>query len=205
VPAATGWWRIIGGSSHASAGSPGATPATNFDPNVISGGRVTSVESATEFTAETWLGSIAVRIPQGIEILWPPNHVPTVKDTVNMVGAWTGQAKSSIFEPKRVWFNIERFKGTTLSPATEAGAELEVPVIDASGRRRELVLGDPSVFESGSLIHSGSPDDGVPSTAVQGLAPLRGLPTGAAVDVIGYQDNAGRFVVSWIEAFVQGS
>lgn len=112
TPVALGWKSLLAGGASATA----VFQANDDRPtNVLGTSVVKAVADDHTFTALTPRGAfVQVQVPADVELAWPAGHVAEVGDRVDVYGRWTGAFDASVFVAQKLWFNIERIRGTVV-------------------------------------------------------------------------------------------
>ncbi|MCC6958791.1 MAG: hypothetical protein IT301_03000 [Dehalococcoidia bacterium] len=112
TPVALGWKSLLSGGAAVTA----VSQANDDRPtNVLGTSAVKAVANDRTFTAVTPRGAVVqVQVPADVELSWPAGHVAEPGDRVDAYGYWTGALDASVFVAKKLWFNIERIRGTVV-------------------------------------------------------------------------------------------
>lgn len=117
TPVALGWKSLLAGGAAATVSQANDDRPTN----VLGTSVIKAVASDHTFTALTPRGAVVqVQVPADVELSWPAGHVAEAGDRVDVYGHWTGAFDASVFVAQKLWFNIERIRGTVVREPTGA-------------------------------------------------------------------------------------
>lgn len=175
TPVAVGWKSLLAGSAAVTVSQANDDRPTN----VLGTSVVKAVENDRAFTTLTPRATVVqVQVPDVVELWWPAGHVVEEGDRVDAYGRWNGDFDASVFVAQKLWFNIERIRGTV--------------VRSASGRLGLAVGSQEWTLTASENWIEFVEVDGDEVQAGQRAGRLETLPTGTWADVIGFTSESPR-------------